>query len=49
MLRADQRAAKMMQERLESYTKPDLDPETVRALAEYVERRKASGCVEPQK
>ena len=49
MLRADQRATKLMQERLESYAKPDLDPETERGLAEYVERRKDSGSVESQK
>lgn len=40
MLRADQRATKLMQERLESYNKPDLDPETERALLAYVKRQK---------
>jgi trimethylamine--corrinoid protein Co-methyltransferase len=49
MLRADQRASKLAQERLESYNKPDLDPETEQALAAYVERRKASGSVGSQK
>jgi hypothetical protein len=34
-----------MQERLESYNKPELDPETERALAKYVERRKGLGVV----
>jgi trimethylamine--corrinoid protein Co-methyltransferase len=42
MLRAEQRAAKMMQARLASYQKPDIDPATQRALAEYVEQRKNS-------
>ena len=40
MLRADQRATKLMQERLESYHKPDLDPATERALFAYVESQK---------
>ena len=40
MLRADQRATKLMQARLESYNKPDLDPETERALLAYVARQK---------
>jgi trimethylamine--corrinoid protein Co-methyltransferase len=41
MLRADQRATKLMQERLESYNKPDLNPETERALRDYVKRQKS--------
>ena len=49
MLRADQRATKLMQERLESYNKPDLDPETEQGLADYVERRKGSGSAGSQK
>ena len=48
MLRADQRATKLLRERLESYTKPDLDPEMERGLAEYVERRKDSGSAGSQ-
>jgi trimethylamine--corrinoid protein Co-methyltransferase len=48
MLRADQRASKLAQERLESYNKPDIDPETEQALAAYVERRKSLGVVSPR-
>jgi trimethylamine--corrinoid protein Co-methyltransferase len=39
MLRAEQRAAKMVQERLASYQKPDIDPQTERALRDYVDRQ----------
>ncbi|UCH22374.1 MAG: trimethylamine methyltransferase family protein [Deltaproteobacteria bacterium] len=40
MLRADQRATKLMQQRLESYVKPDIDPAIERGLADYVKLRK---------
>jgi trimethylamine--corrinoid protein Co-methyltransferase len=40
MLRADQRASAVVQERLQSYKKPDIDPQTERALQKYVERRR---------
>jgi trimethylamine--corrinoid protein Co-methyltransferase len=40
MLRADQRASAVVRERLESYQKPDIDPQTERALQKYVEQRK---------
>jgi trimethylamine--corrinoid protein Co-methyltransferase len=40
MLRADQRASAVVQERLESYQKPDIDPQIERALRRYVEQHK---------
>ena len=40
MPRADQRAAEVVQQRLASYQKPDIDHDTERALLTYVEQRK---------
>ncbi|MGD8523029.1 MAG: trimethylamine methyltransferase family protein [Desulfobacterales bacterium] len=40
MLRADQRAAEVVQQRLASYQKPDIDRNTARALLNYVEQHK---------
>jgi trimethylamine--corrinoid protein Co-methyltransferase len=41
MQRADQRASEIVQERLENYEKPDIDPQIEGALRKYVERHKA--------
>jgi trimethylamine:corrinoid methyltransferase-like protein len=40
MLRADQRAEKLMQQRLESYVKPEIEPAIERGLTDYVKRQK---------
>jgi trimethylamine--corrinoid protein Co-methyltransferase len=40
MLRADQRAAEVVQQRLASYQKPDIDRNTERALLNYVEQHR---------
>jgi trimethylamine--corrinoid protein Co-methyltransferase len=40
MPRADQRAAKVVQQRLTSYRKPDIDSQTQQALQKYVEQQK---------
>jgi trimethylamine--corrinoid protein Co-methyltransferase len=40
MLRADQRASQAVQERLESYQKPHIDPQIEKALQKYVAQRK---------